>query len=102
MIKGAAIYGIALPVTEGFAEVISDEIEFFIKSFGYEDFTLSEIILAMYLNCAFSFRDLLAEGNMIEFTGSCFNVAFLSKILSLYRTLRAQMERKIQNQIDGY
>lgn len=103
MIKGAAIYGCRLPTTEGFAEVISDQLSIFINEFGYGNLTLSEIILAMHLNAASAIRYPSGDyQERVEFSGNCFNVVFIAKILEVYRTLRNGLDRKFQNQIDGY
>lgn len=103
MIKGAAISGCSLPITEGFAEIISEQLSIFINEFGYCNLTLSEIILAMHINAAGGLR--YASGDTIdrvEFSGNCFNVVYISKILEVYKTLRSNLDRKFQNEIDGY
>lgn len=101
--RGAAICGCALPTTEGFAEIISNELETHIKAFGYESLTLSEIILAMHLNASGDVQYPSGEvAERIEFTGNCFNVVYMAKILSVYKFLRNHLDRKFQNQIDGY
>jgi hypothetical protein len=103
MITGAAIYGCPLPTTEGFAEIISDQLTIFLNQFGYGKLTVSEIILSMHLNAAGVMR--YSSGDYverIEFSGQTFNVNFISKILQVYRNLRASLDRKFENQIDGY
>lgn len=103
MIKGAAIFGCPLPSTEGFAEVISSQICIFLNSFGYGKLTVSEIILAMHLNAVGGFKYSSGDyAERIEFTGKNFNVMFLAKILELYRNMRNYLDRKFENQIDGY
>lgn len=103
MIRGAAICGCALPITEGFAQIISNELYVFINEFGYCSLTLSEVILALHLNAMGGLR--YADGSSverIEFTGICFNVVYIAKILQIYALLRNGLDRKFINQIDGY
>jgi hypothetical protein len=38
----------------------------------------------------------------VEFRGNCFNVDFVSNVLSAYMSMRNSVDRKLQNQIDGY
>lgn len=103
MIRGAAICGCSLPVTEGFAETISNELAIFINEFGYGGMTLSEIFLALHMNASGNLR--YPSGDTIErveFTGHCFNVTFIAKVLNIYKFLRNSLDRKFENQIDGY
>lgn len=103
MIRGAAIYGCDLPNTEGFAQVISEELTIFLSEFGYSELTVSEMILALHLNACGAMKFPTGEcADRVEFSGVCFNIVFMAKILSLYRSLRNQLDRKFQNQIDGY
>lgn len=103
MIKGAAISGCSLPTTEGFAEVISDQLSIFINEFGYSNLTLSEIILAMHMNAAGGMRYQSGDYiDIVEFSGNCFNVIYISKILEVYRNIRNNLDRRFQNEIDGY
>jgi hypothetical protein len=102
LLRGAAISGCALPSTEFFAEIIGEELEIFIKDFGYSELTTEEILLAMRLNSRGDFK---YPGETIEkviFFGNCFNVEYFSKILYNYMVLRNILDRKIQNTIDGY
>lgn len=103
MLKGAAISGCALPNTEFFADVISDEIQAFILEFGYEELSYDEIILALRMNSKGGYRYLNgAELEPISFFGHCFNVDYFSKVLSNYMNVRNLLDRKLQNLIDGY
>jgi hypothetical protein len=104
MFKGAAISGCPLPNTEGFAEVIADELISFINEHGYAELTLSEILLAMRLNAEGGNRH-PGTGNYMEtvaFTGNCFNIMYVSKILSNYILFRNHLDRKFENKINGY
>lgn len=99
----AAEFGCALPSTEGFAEIISDELLIFIKDFGYGELTVEEVFLAMRLNSKGGLK--FPSGVDVEavvFTGNCVNVNFISKILSNYLAIRNILDRKLQNLLDGH
>lgn len=103
MMRGAAICGCELPKTEGFAEIISNELETHIKAFGYDSLTVSEVILALHLNADGNVRYPSGEfAERVEFSGICFNVVYVAKILGIYKSLRNGLDRKFENQIDGY
>lgn len=102
MLKGAAISGCALPNTEFFADVISDEIMAFILEFGYEELTYAEIILAMRVNSKGGLRYPSGiELEQVVFFGNCFNVDYFAKVISNYMAVRNILDRKLQNFIDG-
>lgn len=101
LLSGAAITGAPLPTTEFFADIISTEVYNFIKEFGYSDYTLYEVLLAMRLNAKCDIR--LPNGTvweMVTFFGNCFNVNFLSKVLYNYSLLRMGLNRKLENYLD--
>jgi hypothetical protein len=103
MIRGAAMCGCALPNTEGFAEIISSELIIFINKFGYENLTLSEILLSMRLNLKGGLK--YPTGLQVEyipFSGHCFNVDYIAKILLSYSYFRNILNQKFTNHIDGY
>jgi hypothetical protein len=103
MLRGAAISGCALPETEFFATYISEELEIFISDFGFEELTLSELLLALRLNSKNEMKYTSGdEITNVQFSGKCFNVDFFSKVLRNYMILRNNLDRKIQNHIDGY
>jgi len=103
MLRGAAIGGCAIPNTEFFAEIIGDELQGFILNFGYAEFTYEEILLAMRLNAKGGYKyQSGAELESIAFYGTCFNIDYFSKIMGNYSAIRTQLDRKLQNQIDGY
>jgi hypothetical protein len=104
MFKGAAISGCPLPHTEGFAEVIADELIYFINEHGYGELTLSEILLSLRLNAQANLRHPGDNSYMepIEFSGNCFNVTYISKILSNYILFRNHLDRKFENKVNGY
>lgn len=102
MLKGAAISGCALPNTEFFADVISEEIKSFILEFGYEELTYHEIILAMRANSKGGLKYPSGiELDQVVFFGNCFNVDYFAKVISNYMAMRNILDRKFQNFIDG-
>lgn len=103
MLRGAAIYGCALPQTEFFAEFIAKELEAMITQFGYGELTVAEILLALRLNCINNTKyPSGVDAEKILFTGHSFNVNFIVSVLEKYMTLRTLLDRKIQNLIDGF
>lgn len=103
IVRGAAMMGCDLPATEFFARLIADEVEQLIIQFGYSKYTLEEILLSMRLNINGGLRwPSGIEIEHIPFSGRTFNAAFLSKTLMNYKTLRTQLDRKLENFVDGY
>lgn len=103
MLRGAAISGCPLPQTEFFAGFIAEELSAFINEFGYGKLTYNEVLLAMRINSKGGLRYPSGlELDQIVFTGSCFNVDYVAKVLSNYTAIRFQLDRKFENQIDGY
>ena len=102
ILRGAAISGCSIPNTDFFADIISEDLEFFILEFGYGELTKDEILLALRIN---SNSDLGLRGisiDRVQFFGNCFNVDFFSKLLENYMRIRLYVERKIQNKLDRY
>lgn len=103
LLKGAAICGCKLPQTEGFAEVISDEITIFILEHGYSQLTEEEIFLSLRINARGELKfPSGVEVEQVQFSGNSMNIDYLSKVLSNYMKLRNILDRKFQNHIDGY
>lgn len=103
MFRGAAICGCNLPQTEMFATYVADEISSFILEFGYEELTLNELLLALKINAFGKIKNPAGEDiEQVCFTGNTINVFYLGKILKNYKVLRDNLDRRIQNQIDGY
>jgi hypothetical protein len=103
MLQAAAITGCPFPQTDFFAGILANTMMDYLKDFGFGELTLEEIILAMKLNTKGGLR--LPSGlevDKVVFTGLCFNVDFLSKILSNYMVFRNSLDRKFENFIDGY
>lgn len=103
IIHGSGIVGCAMPSTEGFAEVIHEELVILISDFGYKDLTLDEILLALRLNFIPTLKfPSGVDCEYIPFIGVCFHVDFVAKILAKYMTFRTILDRKFENHIDGY
>jgi hypothetical protein len=103
MLKGSAICGCPTPLTEGFAKTISDELIVFVSEYGYDNLTLDEIFTALRLNTEGGWR--WPSGDVverIEFSGTCFNVTYVSKILYIYMVMRNSLDAKFKNKISGY
>jgi hypothetical protein len=103
MLRVAAICGCPLPNTEFFAKFIAEEITIFILDFGYQEFTLEEILSAFRFNATGGLKYATGvEIDQVYFTGSCVNVDYIAKVLSNYLIIRKILDRKLQNKIDGY
>lgn len=103
MLKAAAICGTPTPETEFFAEIISNEIESYLKEFGFGELTLAEITLAFRLNTRYALKMPTGlEVEPVRFLGSCFNVDYLSNILTNYMVYRNSLDRRLQNYLEGY
>jgi hypothetical protein len=103
MLRGAAITGCPLPATEFFAQYIADEILIFINDFGFKEYTLEEILLALRINSKGGLK--YPSGTDVEnipFEGKTFNVVFLAKVLGVYATLRRILDQRAKNHIDGF
>ena len=103
IIRGAAICGCAVPATEFFADIISEEITRFILDFGYGQLTYEEILLAMRMNAKGDYHYIIGlEIEPVTFFGTSFNVEYFGKLLRNYKVVRNQLDRKLMNHIDGY
>ncbi len=103
MFRGAAISGCTLPMTETFATFIAEEISSFILDFGYEELTQEEFLLALRINAFGKIKNPAGEDfDQVQFSGNNISVVYLGKILKNYMVLRNNLDRKIQNQLDGY
>lgn len=101
--NGAAISGSPLPQTEGFAQVIANEIVIFLLGYLNGELTLEEVLEAIRFNAICDLR--YPGGEYVDrpvFSGNCFHVSFLAKIVHNYTALRNSLDRKLQNLIDGY
>jgi len=102
MLRGAAISGCAIPATEFFAEIISEELTEYILNYGYADLTYAEILLALRINSKGGYRYPTGiELEPVVFFGHCFNIDYFAKVISNYMAIRNLLDRKLQNIIDG-
>lgn len=103
ILRSSAEIGCDLPFTEMFSNVLSEQIILFINNCGYENYTLREVLLSFQINLIHPLPKYLAvELHEVIFSGRCVNVSFISKTLSNYKEIRHQLDRKLQNFIDGY
>ncbi len=74
----------------------------YLNEFGYGELTLQEIILAFRLNTHGGLRYPSGlEVERVPFSGVCFNVDFLAKVLANYMAFRNLLDRKFENFLDG-
>lgn len=103
IVRLSAISGCQLPNTELFAHLLSDELKKFILRFNYSEYTLNEFMLAFQLNAYGGLKFPNGEEmEQIKFTGAFLNIDYIAKVLNNYKTVRNLLDRKLQNQIDGY
>jgi hypothetical protein len=103
VIRAAAITGCALPNTKEFAKTVNDEVKIYLLNFGFEKYTAEEVLLAFRLNAHGQMKNSIDEQlPRVTLFGECFNVTFLSCILSNYSGIRNVLDRKLQNHIDNY
>lgn len=103
ILKSAAIVGCQIPQSEYFADILTNEIITFVNEFGYGNLTFDEMLLAIRLNSKGKIK--MPSGidvDVVEFSGNCFNVHWLSKILSNYVVFRNLLDSKILNKLEGY
>lgn len=101
--RGASICGCELPGTEFFADILSQEIVEFISNYGYDEFTLSEIITAFRMNAMVGLKwPSGLEIEKIEFRGGVFSIDFMSNVLAKYNQIRHHLDRRFQNLLDGH
>lgn len=100
--KICAICGADLPPTEDFAKILAEELIIFLLEFGYSDLTEEEILLSFRLNAKGTRWPGGQDVERISFKGAIFNVDGAAKVLANYMSFRTQLDRRFQNQIDGY
>lgn len=103
ILNAAAISGCPTPLTDFFAEVLTSQINEYINEFGFNELTIREIILAFQLNTKGGLRHPSGlEIDKVHFSGNCFNIDFMSGVLTNYLALRNHLDRKLENFLDGY
>lgn len=103
ILSAAAITGCGLPETELMATYLSEEIITFING-HYPEYTLEEIITAMRVNAlpGLSYTQSLNPIEKAVCPQKRISVEFLAVVLKNYWSLRHQLDRKIENKINGY
>lgn len=102
LIRGSAIYGCKLPISDFFAKYLFEETYDLLIN-GYAEYTIQEVLLALRLNIIVRFKIIVGiDVEYIPFSGETFNVDFLSSVLNGYSSFRNNLNRRIQNLIDGY
>lgn len=102
ILSGSAITGSSLPQTEFIATFLFSEISKFLIEMGYGELTLDEVLLAMRLNSSGMLTNSSSELVSVELRTQNFNVMFVASVLVNYVQMRHLLDRKLQNQIDGY
>ncbi len=103
LVKIACITGAELPVNESMCKCLVAEMDVFLIDFNYGGYTQEEILLAFRFNCGNYLKN--AGGDYIDnipLFGRYLNVDYISKVLYNYGIIRWQLERKLENFIDGY
>jgi hypothetical protein len=103
LVKIACITGAELPVSESMSKYLVGELDAFLIEFNYAELTEEEILLAFRFNCGNYLRN--AGGDYVDnipLFGKYLSVDYISKVLYNYSVVRFQLDRKLQNFIDGY
>jgi hypothetical protein len=103
ILSASVILGLELPPSETALDILIEEISSFMKDFGYGNYAVAEILLAI----RFNIQTLLKIPSSIQlFTVNLetknLSIKFISDVLHNYSTLRNNLDRKFQNTIDGY
>ncbi len=85
----SVICGCELPTHESHILSLEKEFTIFLKEFGYGNLTLEEILTAFRMNSNFQLKE------KVETYGKVFNVDFASKVLSLYRQKKVELDYKL-------
>jgi hypothetical protein len=103
LIKISCISGISLPKGEIMANYLIGQLDSFLIEFNYGGLTEDEILLAFKFNCGNYLRNSGGDYlDLIPLFGECISVDYISKVLYNYSQIRWQLERKLENFIDGY
>lgn len=85
----SVICGCELPTHESHIVALEKEFTIFLKEFGYSNLTIEEILTAFRMNSNFQLKE------KVETYGKVFNVDFASKVLSLYRQRKGELDYKL-------
>lgn len=95
----SVIIGQPLPTPE-YLDLLEKRLASFITKFGYDELTFSELILAFELNAVGYTGEI--EIDVVRSSTKNIGIEYVSKVLENYMQLRKTLDRKIQNQLDGY
>lgn len=98
----SAISGAQFPESELLAKYLSDEIMELLLNWGYEDFTIEEVVTAIRMNMKSLIKN--PYGEDIESVEPSWRVSvmFISRVLKNYKILRDGIDRHIERKIMGY
>lgn len=103
LVSISIITGHGLPEEPAYAKRLITEIIVQLLEFGYSDLNIDEIILAFRLNCLCNLRfPSGSEVTPVEIFGKYISVDYITKVLSIYRTLRNILDRQLINSANGY
>lgn len=102
ILSAASIFGMVLPETELLATYLSDEMITLIMDFGYDDFTVDEIMTALRFNTYPEIKN--PSGDPLKQVESTYRVSvvFLAGVLRNYKILRSGIDRMLENKLKGY
>lgn len=102
IIQVSAITGDELPSSELLAKAITEEIAALLTDFGYDEFTLAEIVLAARLNYLPTLRNPAGNDFVRGVSAGRVSISFLSQVFFNYKILRNFMETEFENKIKGF
>jgi hypothetical protein len=98
----AANVGCELPVSEMLARYLSDEIVIAINEFGYSHLTVEEIKLAVRISVLPNLKNPAGNDFSAIASPARVSVSFLAAVLKNYCVLRDNLDRLIENKLNGY
>ena len=103
LIRISVICGSPLPEKHFFAQMLIEETIILLLDFGYEDYTIAELILAARINCKCNLKyPSGSDAQHVEIIGTTLCVDYISQILNIYKTFRTIFDNQLKNLIDGY
>jgi hypothetical protein len=83
-----------------YLDILEDCLKTFLPRFGFDILSFDELVLAFELNAVgFSGH---CETDKVKFYGKNLSVEYISDVLNNYKRHRWQLDRQIENFIDGY
>jgi len=82
--------------------ILADEVIFFLKEHGYENFTIEELLTAFRINCSSTLKyPSELEATHVNVFGEFMSVDYISQVMKNYWILRERLDRKLCNAVDG-